>query len=119
MLKRLRLAFALAALLCVAASAPAADRYPVDWTQLESETMDYYTSILRIDTSNPPGDETKAVNYLKPILDRAGIPSLVLALDPRHPGASLLGRLSVDVALRRLGEARRADQAERCNDRRL
>ena len=100
MLKRMRLAFALAALLCVAASAPAADRYPVDWTQLESETMDYYTSILRIDTSNPPGDETKAVNYLKPILDRAGIPSLVLALDPRR--ANLVARLKGNCSKRPL-----------------
>jgi acetylornithine deacetylase/succinyl-diaminopimelate desuccinylase-like protein len=91
MLKRMKFVFTLAALLCVAASALAADRYPVDWPKLESETMDYYTSILRIDTSNPPGDETKAVNYLKPILDRAGIPSVVLALDPKR--ANLVARL--------------------------
>ena len=78
-------------LLCAAVSGLGADRYPVDWNKLETETMDYYTSILRIDTSNPPGDETKAVDYLKPILDRAGIPNVVLALDPRR--ANLVARI--------------------------
>jgi acetylornithine deacetylase/succinyl-diaminopimelate desuccinylase-like protein len=47
--------------------------------------------VLRIDTSNPPGDETKVVNYLKPILDRAGIPTEVLALDPKR--ANLVARI--------------------------
>jgi len=69
----------------------AADRYPVDWTKLESETLDHYLALLRIDTSNPPGDETKAVNYLKPILDAAGIPNEVLALDPKR--ANLVARI--------------------------
>ena len=53
--------------------------------------MDYHTSVIKIDTSNPPGDETKVVNYLKPIFDRAGIPNEVLALDPKR--ANLVARL--------------------------
>jgi acetylornithine deacetylase/succinyl-diaminopimelate desuccinylase-like protein len=69
----------------------AADRHAVDWTKLESETMGHYLSILRIDTSNPPGDETKAVNYLKPILDAAGIQTEVFALDPKR--ANLVARI--------------------------
>lgn len=68
-----------------------ADRYSVDWKKLEAETMDHYLAILRIDTSNPPGDETKVVNYLKPILDREGIPNEVLSLDPKR--ANLVARL--------------------------
>lgn len=75
----------------VAAAAPAADRYPVDWRKLEPQILDYYTALLRLDTSNPPGNETKAVNYLKPILDKAGIPNQVLALDPNR--ANLVARL--------------------------
>ena len=69
----------------------AADRYPVDWRSLEPEILDYYTSLLRIDTSNPPGNETKAVEYLKPILDKAGIPYQVFALEPNR--ANLVARL--------------------------
>jgi acetylornithine deacetylase/succinyl-diaminopimelate desuccinylase-like protein len=76
---------------CLCSLASAADRFPVDWPKLESETMDYYTSVIKIDSSNPPGDETKVVNYLKPILDRAGISTEVLALDPKR--ANLVARL--------------------------
>jgi len=69
----------------------AADRYPVDWKKLEAETMEHYIAVLRIDTSNPPGDETRVVNYLKPILDRAGIATEVFALDPNR--ANLVARI--------------------------
>jgi acetylornithine deacetylase/succinyl-diaminopimelate desuccinylase-like protein len=72
-------------------SLTAADRYPVDWRSLEPEMLDYYVSLLKIDTSNPPGNETKAVDYLKPILDKAGIPYQVFALDPTR--ANLVARL--------------------------
>lgn len=82
-----------AALLFLASSfsSTAADRYPVDWQRLNPEILDYYTALLRIDTSNPPGNETQAVNYLKPILEREGIPFQVLALDPNR--ANLVARL--------------------------
>ncbi len=80
-----------ACLLFALCPAPAADRYSVDWKKLEAETMDHYLAILRIDSSNPPGDETKVVNYLKPILDREGIPNEVLSLDPKR--ANLVARL--------------------------
>jgi acetylornithine deacetylase/succinyl-diaminopimelate desuccinylase-like protein len=92
MLERMRTALALlAAVFSVAPCALAADHYQIDWTKLEPETMAHYLSILRTDTSNPPGDETKAVNYLKPILDAAGIPNEVLAMDPKR--ANLVARL--------------------------
>src|SRR5215472_13221229 len=81
----------LATAFSLASVAYAADRFPVDWAKLESETMDYYTSVIKIDTSNPPGDETKVVNYLKAILDRAGIPTEILALDPKR--ANLVARI--------------------------
>jgi acetylornithine deacetylase/succinyl-diaminopimelate desuccinylase-like protein len=71
--------------------ASAADRYAVDWAKIQPETLDYFTSLIRIDTSNPPGNETKAVDYLKPILDRAGIQTQVFALDPNR--ANLVARI--------------------------
>ncbi|MDQ2945604.1 MAG: M20/M25/M40 family metallo-hydrolase [Acidobacteriota bacterium] len=72
-------------------SAFAADRFPVDWIKLQPQILDYYTALLKLDTSNPPGNETTAVNYLKPILDRAGIASQVFAMDPNR--ANLVARL--------------------------
>jgi len=49
---------------------------------VEAETMQHFQALLRIDTSSPPGNETKAAQYLKGILDKEGIPSEILALEP-------------------------------------
>jgi acetylornithine deacetylase/succinyl-diaminopimelate desuccinylase-like protein len=40
---------------------------------------------LRIDTSDPPGNEAPAAEYLKSVLEREGIEVKVLALDPKRP----------------------------------
>ena len=90
MLERMRNAL-LAAAFCLGSLAHAADRFPVDWPKLQTETMDYYTSVIKIDSSNPPDDESKVVDYLKPILERAGIPTEVFALDPKR--ANLIARI--------------------------
>ena len=91
MLERMRTACLLIAAIVCFAPARAADRYNVDWAKLEAETMGHYIDLLRIDTSNPPGNETQAVDYLKPILDAAGIPNEVLSLDPKR--ANLVARI--------------------------
>ena len=81
----------LSLVLLLAFSLPAAERFPVDWRVLEPEILNYFTALIKIDTSNPPGNETKAVDYLKPILDKAGIPYQVFALDPNR--ANLVARI--------------------------
>ncbi len=68
-------------LLTALASAFAADRFPVDWSKVGAETLEHYSALVRIDTSNPPGNETKAVDYLRRVLDKEGIPYQVFALD--------------------------------------
>jgi acetylornithine deacetylase/succinyl-diaminopimelate desuccinylase-like protein len=47
--------------------------------------------LIRINTSNPPGNETQAVRYLKSLLDREGIPSEIFAKDSSR--ANLVARL--------------------------
>src|SRR6185295_19650248 len=47
---------------------------------------------LRIDTSNPPGNERKAAEFLKTILDREGIPAEIVDLEPGR--ACLVARLA-------------------------
>src|SRR5713226_10020230 len=69
----------------------AADRYPVDWSKVSRETLEHYTRLLRIDTTNPPGNETKAAEYIKSVLEREGIPAALVALDPAR--ANLVARL--------------------------
>jgi hypothetical protein len=49
----------------------------VDWEKAKAETLLHYQSILRMNTSNPPGNETSVVNYLKDVLDHEGISGCV------------------------------------------
>jgi acetylornithine deacetylase/succinyl-diaminopimelate desuccinylase-like protein len=44
-----------------------------------------------MDTSDPPGNEQAAAEYLKKVLEAEGIPVEVLALEPRRP--NVLARL--------------------------
>jgi acetylornithine deacetylase/succinyl-diaminopimelate desuccinylase-like protein len=62
-----------------------------DWLRIETETLTHFQSILRIDTSNPPGNETGVVDYLKDVLLREGIPVQTFAVEPRR--ANLVARL--------------------------
>jgi acetylornithine deacetylase/succinyl-diaminopimelate desuccinylase-like protein len=62
-----------------------------EWSPIESETLQHFQALLRLDTSNPPGNEKLAVDYLKQVLDREGIPVQVFALDSDRP--NLVARL--------------------------
>src|ERR1700730_884978 len=56
-----------------------------DWTRLENETMQHFQALLRLDTSNPPGNEKLATDYLRQVLEREGIATQVFALEPNRP----------------------------------
>ena len=62
-----------------------------DWKAVEDETMRHYQALLRLDTSNPPGNETRAAEYVKQVLDREGIPAQLIARDPAR--ANVVARL--------------------------
>ena len=73
---RLLLAFLLTtAGCCVTAAQP-------DFETARNETVSTLVGLIRIDTSNPPGNESKAAEYLKSILDQDGIPSEILEKVP-------------------------------------
>ncbi|MAW73916.1 MAG: peptidase M20 [Gemmatimonadetes bacterium] len=85
-----------ASILCAFVSAvphagDAQDRYPVDWPAVATESMEYFSALLRTDTSNPPGNETEAARYLQRILQQEGIEAELFALDPTR--ANLVARL--------------------------
>jgi acetylornithine deacetylase/succinyl-diaminopimelate desuccinylase-like protein len=52
---------------------------------IEAETMQHFQALLRLDTSSPPGNEIRAVEYLEQVLKREGIPYEVFAKDPQRP----------------------------------
>ncbi len=62
-----------------------------DRLRIEEETMRHFQAILQIDTSDPPGNEAPAVEYLKSVLEREGIETKIFALDPKRP--NLVARL--------------------------
>ena len=66
-------------LLFFAISAPAAQP---DFKAALKETIDILSGFIKVDTSNPPGNETKGAIYLKAFFDREGIPSEILELEP-------------------------------------
>ena len=46
--------------------------------------MRHYLALLRLDTSNPPGNETLAATYLKDVFDKEGIPAQIVGSDPKR-----------------------------------
>jgi acetylornithine deacetylase/succinyl-diaminopimelate desuccinylase-like protein len=78
---------ALAAVLPAQSKGP----HPVDWKKAGAEAIEHFTDVLRIDTSNPPGNETKAALYLKQVLEKEGIACQLFALEPDR--ANLVARL--------------------------
>ena len=67
---------------------PAADP---DWNALNEETLRHFQALVRMDTSDPPGREQPAVDYLKGVLEAEGIPVEVFILDSGRP--NLVARL--------------------------
>ena len=56
-----------------------------DAAAIEAETMQHFQALLRLDTSSPPGNEIRAVEYLQQVLSREGISYQVFAKDPQRP----------------------------------
>ena len=54
-------------------------------TAFEAETLKHFQALLQLDTSSPPGNEIRAVDYLKSVLVAEGIPFEVFAKDPQRP----------------------------------
>jgi acetylornithine deacetylase/succinyl-diaminopimelate desuccinylase-like protein len=62
-----------------------------DWPKVDEETMRHFQALVRIDSTDPPGNETKVVEYVKKVLDAEGIAVTVAAKDPAR--ANLIARL--------------------------
>ena len=83
--------FAGATALAALAASPRAQTSAPDWRAVEDETLRHYQALLRLDTSNPPGNEDLAAQYLKEVLDKAGIPAQIVASDPKR--SNVIARL--------------------------
>lgn len=82
-----RLLFAFLASSAVAAGAQSGP----DWPAVEPEILKHYQALVRINTTDPPGGEKPAVDYLKTALEQEGIPVQTFALQDNRP--NLVARL--------------------------
>ena len=81
-----------ALLLLVPLTAPAEDQALFDWDEVATESSEYLTALIQINSSNPPGNETEVANYLRDILATEGIASEQFALEPER--ANLVARIN-------------------------
>lgn len=63
----------------------------IDWDRTHEEAMGHLRALLRIDTTNPPGNEIEAARYVAAVLEQEGIPSTILESGPGR--ANLVARL--------------------------
>ena len=86
-----------------------------DWKALEREVVDIFTALLRVDTTNPPGNETSCALVLREYFARNGIEStlvgelperqnLTASLDGARPGPTLTLMGHTDVVPADAGE---------------
>ena len=63
----------------------AAQENDLNWSTIEDETLEHFRSLLRFDTSDPPGRELPAAEYLKEVLESEDIPVELLYNNPERP----------------------------------
>ena len=56
-----------------------------DWSALEEETLKHFRTLLQFDTSDPPGRELPAAEYIYDVLRAEGIDVEMLATDSARP----------------------------------
>ena len=86
-----RIRLALSALAVAGTITTTGAQAPSTQAAIEAETLQHFQALLRIDTQSPPGNESKAVEYLKSVFDKAGISYQVFAKDPQR--ANLVVRI--------------------------
>ncbi len=87
-------------LLTVVLTVAAPQRPPIDWKAADQEALRHFQALLKFDTSDPPGQEKPAVDYLKQVLEAEGIPVEILFKEPNRP--NLVARLKGSGAKRPL-----------------
>lgn len=80
-----RIRLALSALAVAGTITTAGAQSQSNQAAIEAETLQHFQALLKLDTSSPPGNEIRAVEYLKQVLDKEGLAYQVFAKDPQRP----------------------------------
>src|SRR5687768_18440541 len=87
-------------LLTIVLAVSAPQRASIDWSTVDQETLRHFQALLKFDTSDPPGNEQPAVDYLKQVLEKEGIPVEIVFNEDKRP--NLIARLKGSGAKRPL-----------------
>jgi acetylornithine deacetylase/succinyl-diaminopimelate desuccinylase-like protein len=64
----------------------------IDWNKVDEETLRHYQAVVRMDTTDPPGNETRVVEYVRKALEAEGIvPTITGTPDRKNLIARLKG----------------------------
>src|SRR5438309_11570491 len=74
-------ASAVVAAITISAQAPAEP----DWQPIEEEALRHFQTLVRMNTTDPPGGEKPAAVFLKQVLEQEGIPKQLFALEAHLP----------------------------------
>src|SRR6266480_4758673 len=66
----------------------------INWQDVGEETITFLRSLLRLDTRNPPGNEIRAAEYLRSVLETEGISGEIVG--PRRDRGTFIARLKGD-----------------------
>src|SRR5215469_10093901 len=88
---RAALVFTLALLAPVVAVGPAFAQSAPDFAAAQNEAVKFLSELVKIDTSNPPGNEARAAEYIKSVLAGEGIPAQIYESAPGR--GNLVARL--------------------------
>jgi acetylornithine deacetylase/succinyl-diaminopimelate desuccinylase-like protein len=71
-------------LLCFVLTCPVSATEP-DWAAFDQETLEHFVALVRFDTTDPPGREIEAAEYLADVLESEGIPVEMFAREAHRP----------------------------------
>jgi acetylornithine deacetylase/succinyl-diaminopimelate desuccinylase-like protein len=80
-----RMRFLFVAIVALASLSLAAQSGKPDWKTAEAELIEHFQALVRFDTTDPPGNERPAADYLKKVLAAAGIETQEFALEAHRP----------------------------------
>jgi acetylornithine deacetylase/succinyl-diaminopimelate desuccinylase-like protein len=66
----------------------------INWDKVGEQAAELLAALIRINTSNPPGNEAAACGFLKPIYARLGLEPVLLGPEPSRQ--SIIGRLKAE-----------------------
>jgi acetylornithine deacetylase/succinyl-diaminopimelate desuccinylase-like protein len=57
----------------------------MDWKQIENEALEIFCKLLTFDTTNPPGNEKPAIDYVRGLLESSGLTPVVVGAEEQRP----------------------------------